>query len=373
MTLAGCATLEGTEAYRQRFARARAANHFRSAADLWLSSVGLGTYLGDADERTDTLYAAAITRAVELGCNVLDTAINYRHQRSERALGQALAACVRAGKITRDAVVVATKGGYIAFDETVPADPRAYVHAQFIATGLATSSDIVDWNCIAPRYIDAQVEQSLHNLGLESIDIYYLHNPEAQLQKRTRQDFYKQLEETFTILEGKVAAGKIRRYGTATWNGYRQAPTARDVLFLNDLIDIAERVGGPHHHFRVVQLPYNLAMMEALTQRNQRSGKTMISFLEAAHDVGITVMASASILQGRLAHQLPAAISEALNGLHSEAQRAIQFTRSTPGITTALVGMKSVAHVEQNLELTTIAPASLAQLERLFRSHPEQR
>ena len=365
--LAGYATLEGTTAYRQRFARLAAPTHFRSSADLWLSSVGLGTYLGDEDERTDALYAAAITRALEMGCNVLDTAINYRHQRSERTIGQALASGIREGKIIRDAVVVATKGGYIAFDGAVPADPRAYVHSQFIATGLATASDIVDWNCIAPRYIDAQVEHSLRNLGLECVDIYYLHNPEAQLQKRARADFYKQLEDTFTILEGKVAAGKIRRYGTATWNGYRQAPTARDVLFLGDIIEIAERVGGKQHHFKVVQLPYNLAMMEALTQRNQRSGNATVSFLEAAHEYGITVMASASILQGRLSHQLPASIGESLGGLRSDAQRAIQFTRSTPGITTALVGMKSVAHVEHNLELVKIPPASFEQFQKLFR------
>ena len=358
---------EGTAAYRQQCSRTSASAHFRSAPDLWLSSIGLGTYLGDADEHTDSLYMTAILRAVEMGCNVLDTAINYRHQRSERAVGHALAWGTRQGKITRDALVIATKGGYIAFDGTVPPDPRAYVHASFIATGLATADDIIDWNCIAPRYIDAQVEQSLRNLGVECVDIYYLHNPEAQLQKRTRTDFYKQLEETFTILEGKVAAGKIQRYGTATWNGYRQAPTARDVLFLSDLLEIAERVGGKHHHFKVVQLPYNLSMMEALTQRNQRNGKAMVSFLEAAHDAGITVMASASILQGRLSHQLPAAISDAFGGLHSDAQRAIQFTRSTPGITTALVGMKSVAHVEHNLELTKIPPASFDQFQKLFR------
>ena len=368
--LAGYATVEGTAAYRQRFARTCAEGHFRSSAELWLSSIGVGTYLGDADERTDALYAAAMTRAVEMGCNVLDTAINYRHQRSERVIGRVLATQIREGKVTRDAIVIATKGGYIAFDEAIPSDPRAYVHSTCIATGLATADDIVDWNCVAPRYIDAQVEQSLRNLGLESIDIYYLHNPEAQLQKRSRQDFYKQLEETFTILEGKVAAGKIRRYGTATWNGYRQAQTARDVLFLNDLIEIAERVGGKQHHFKVVQLPYNLAMMEALTQRNQSHGKATVSFLEAAHDCGITVMASASILQGRLSHQLPTTIGEALSGLHSDAQRAIQFARSTPGITTALVGMKSVAHVEHNLELTKVPPAPFDQFQKLFRDRP---
>jgi aryl-alcohol dehydrogenase-like predicted oxidoreductase len=78
-------------------------------------------------------------------------------------------------------------------------------------------------------------------------------------------------------------------------------------------------------------------------------------------------MASASILQGRLAHSLPITVSEALSGLQSDAQRALQFTRSTPGITTALVGMKSVAHVEHNLAVAKLPPASLEQFQKLFR------
>ena len=169
------------------------------------------------------------------------------------------------------------------------------------------------------------------------------------------------------MLEAQVASGTIRHYGTATWNGYRQQPTARDVLFLPDLLEIAERVGGQEHHFKIVQLPYNLGMTEALTQKNQRVGRAMLSVLEAAHQRGITVMASASILQGRLAHSLPTTVSDALSGLESDAQRALQFTRSTPGITTALVGMKSVAHVEHNLAVAQLPPASLEQFHKLFR------
>ena len=66
---------------------------------------------------------------------------------------------------------------------------------------------------------------------------------------------------------------------------------------------------------------------------------------------------------------LPTTIGEALSGLHSDAQCAIQFARSTPGIT-ILVGMKSVAHVEHNLELTKIPPASFDQFQKLFRDRP---
>lgn len=368
MTLLGYATSQGTTSYSQRFATTLASTHFRDSADhLKLSSIGLGTYLGEADARTDALYAAAIVRALECGCNVMDSAINYRHQRSERVIGQVLAALDREGLVKRAEVVVATKGGYLAFDGEVPPDPRVYVHTTFIKTGLVSPDDIVEWNCIATRYIDDQVERSLRNLGLECVDIYYLHNPEAQLQKWSRQEFYRRIAAAFTVLEAKVAEGKIRLYGTATWNGYRQPQSARESLSLADLVSIAKEVGGQGHHFKVVQLPYNLAMLEALTQRNQQVGNATVSFLEAAHSLGITVMASATIMQGQLVGRLPASIGEALSGLTSDAQRAIQFTRSTPGITTALVGMKSLEHVEHNLETAKVPPATMEQFHKLFR------
>lgn len=367
MTLPGQATPNGTATYQQRFAGKLALAHFRETLGLQFSSIGLGTYLGEADDATDAHYVTALARALECGCNVLDTAINYRHQRSERVLGRVLSVLQKEGLITRAEVIVATKGGYLAFDGTAPANPHAYVHETFIRSGLATADDIVEWNCIAPRYIDAQVEWSLANLGLESVDIYYLHNPEAQLQKCSRPEFFRRMESAFTLLEEKVAAGKVCSYGTATWNGYRQPNTTRDYLSLADLVGIAERVGGQGHHFKVIQLPYNLAMPEALTKQTQTLGKTSVSLLEAAHDLGVTVMASASLLQGKLAAQLPPFIGEALTGFSTDAQRALQFTRSTPGITTALVGMKSIAHVEENLVVAQAPLASMGQFQKLFR------
>jgi len=296
----------------------------------------------------------------EAGGNFIDTANIYTNGSSEKLVGEFIAG-------HREEVVVATKGGYLAFDGEVPPDPRVYVHTTFINTGLASSDDIVEWNCITARYIEDQVERSLTNLGLRCIDIYYLHNPEAQLHKWPRPEFYRRIAAAFTVLEAKVADGKIRCYGTATWNGYRQPQSAREYLSLADLVSIAKEVGGHGHHFKVVQLPYNLAMLEALTQRNQQVGNETVSFLEAAHSLGITVMASATIMQGRLVGRLPASIGEALSGLTSDAQRAIQFTRSTPGITTALVGMKSIEHVEHNLETAKVPPATLEQFHKLFR------
>ncbi|HTO11591.1 MAG TPA: aldo/keto reductase, partial [Candidatus Binatia bacterium] len=135
--LAGHATPDGTSRYVQRFKGRMPAEHFREIPDsIRASTLGLGTYLGREDEVTDGLYRQAVTRALERGINVLDTAVNYRHQRSERAVGAALAAAVKAGAVQRDEVIVASKGGYLAFDGEVPSDPRAYFGATYVRTGI---------------------------------------------------------------------------------------------------------------------------------------------------------------------------------------------------------------------------------------------
>src|SRR6185369_9989427 len=173
----------------------------------------------------------------------------------------------------------------------------------------------------------------------ETIDIYYIHNPEMQLGVVTREEFNSRLRAAFQMLEQNVKEGKILYYGTATWNGYRNPSTAVDFLDLSAIDSIAREVGGKDHHFRFIQLPYNLAMPEAFTQANQRVGNDMFSIIEAAEHLGITVVTSATIMQTRLAHNLPEEIREQFKGLHTDAQRSIQFVRSTPGVTTALVGM----------------------------------
>lgn len=369
MTLKGFATTEGTASYRGRFEGTAAEGHFRFEQGLWLSSVGLGTYLGDWDEETDRAYRDAITRAVELGVNVIDTAANYRFQRSERSVGEALKQLNAAG-FAREELVVCTKGGYLPFDSEPPAGQagvRAYVEETFVKTGVADYSDIVAGShCMTPRYLAHQVAQSLRNTGLETIDVYYVHNPETQLQVVERAEFDARLRAAFGQLERERAGGRIRFYGVATWNGFRAREGERGHHALETMWEAARAAGGEGHGFRFVQLPVNLGMPEALVAENQPHGGARISLLEAAKALGVTVVASASILQGKVARDLPERIRRPLGSLATDAQTAIQFTRSTPGVTTALVGMSRRAHVEENLQLASVAPASADDYGRLF-------
>jgi aryl-alcohol dehydrogenase-like predicted oxidoreductase len=374
MTLPGFATTEGTARFRERFRETAAGGHFRFEQNLWLSSIGTGTYLGGADDETDRSYAEAITRAVELGANVFDTASNYRFQRSERSVGEALRHLTEEG-FARDEMVVCTKGGYLPFDTHPPAGKegvRAYVEETFVKTGVVELSDIVAGShCMTPRYLAHQVAQSLGNMGLETIDVYYVHNPETQLQVVTREEFDRLLRAAFEQLERERAEGRIRFYGVATWNGFRVQAGARGHHSLERMLELAREAGGDEHGFRFVQLPFNLRMPEALVADNQSYEGAPVSLLEAAKALGVTVVASASILQGKVAADLPEHIREPLGSLATDAQTAIQFTRSTPGITTALVGMSRRAHVEENLKLARIAPASADDYRRLFAQNDE--
>ena len=374
MTLPGHATTEGTAAYRDRFRGAAAEGHFRFEQGLWLSSVGIGTYLGGADEETDRSYADAITRAVELGANVIDTAANYRYQRGERSVGEAIKNLTAAG-FSREELVVCTKGGYIPFDTHPPAGQagvRAYVEETFVKTGVIELSDIAAGShCMTPSYLSHQVAQSLRNMGLETIDVYYVHNPETQLQVFPEQEFYARLTFAFSHLERERAAGRIRFYGVATWNGFRAKQGTRGYHGLEDIWRLARAVGGEEHGFRFIQLPFNLAMPEALVAENQTYKGANVSLLEAAKALGVTVVASASIMQGQVARDLPERIREPLGSLSTDAQTAIQFTRSTPGVTTALVGMSRRAHVEENLQLARVPPAAAEDYGRLFRQSDE--
>ncbi len=355
--IAGRATLEGTQRFAKR--SSAAPGHFRVAMDgLTLSSIGVGTYLGPEDAATDAGYEACVAAALGSAVNVFDTAINYRGQRSERAIGRALAKAFASGAARRDEVFVSTKGGYLPHDAEDPRPGRRYVKETFLDPGVAPEEEVAQGcHCISPAYLGDQISRSRANLGLETIDLYYLHNVETQLEEIGREGFRARLARAIETLEGAVADGRIASWGLATWNGLRVPPEHPEHISLALVRDLAREVGGPSHHFRAVQLPVNLAMAHAVGFRSQSSEGARVPALDAAEALGLAAFGSASLLQGRLAVELPDAIVEAFREADSPARRALQFARSAPGMTTALVGTSSPVHAADNFGLAAVSPA----------------
>jgi aryl-alcohol dehydrogenase-like predicted oxidoreductase len=358
------ATPEGTRRYAARFPNG-AEGHFRDAQRLAVSSLGIGTYLGNPDEKTDRGYTEAIVEGVRRGINVIDAAINYRFQRSERSIGAALAELKTAG-FGRDEMVLCTKAGYLTPDGGMPADPNEYFFREYIQPGVLTAKDIVGGgHCMTPKFLKNQLGRSLRNMGVDCVDVFYLHNPETQLADIPKADFLERVREAFTFLESAVVAGELQYYGVATWNAFRQEPQAGDAMQLAELVQIAQEIAGGRHRFRFVQLPFNLGMTEALTLGNQMVAGHRKTIMEAADELDITVIASASLLQGQVASNLPEFVAEAL-GLANDAERALQFVRSAPGITTALVGMSRPEHSRANARLLGMPAATVDQFSKLF-------
>jgi aryl-alcohol dehydrogenase-like predicted oxidoreductase len=364
----GRATREGTQRYAGRFSHLP--EHFRATDGLALSSIALGTRRGRPGGSDDLLYRAAAFRALELGCNVLNTAHSDRMQTSERAIGSALASAFAEGIAARDEVCVVSKGGALVNDPDITDFFEARRHTQrtFIDSGVLDPAKVVQGFALDARFLRDQIERSRKNLRLETLDLYLIEEPEKHLRELGATNFRKRLVEVFEMLESAVRDGAIGAYGVATWDGFLVPASEREHLAVVDVFDAALEAGSGDHHMRAVQLPYGLALGDAAALDSQLGpdGKRT-ALLRSLRDTGTIVFASAPLFGGRVLGRIPDFVGQAFPEATSDAQVCLQFARSTEGISTAVVGMRDPDHVEENLATARFAPASSEVPAALFR------
>lgn len=358
--LPGRATPEGTAAYAE--AHPVSEGHYRAVGGLTLSSLGMGSYLGEVGEAENRAYEEAALYCLQNGVNVLDTAANYRDQQSERDLGRAIRRHVEAGG-DRAGFLVSSKAGFIHGD-AAERDTQTWLEREYLAPGVFERSEVAA-NChvLSPSFVLHQLERSRRNLGLGTIDVYYVHNPETQLGAGLPEEaFYTRMGEVFEALEGACEEGRIRAYGCATWTGLRMPPDHPEHMSLLRLVHEAgeahvRATGGKAsgHRFRAIQLPVNLAMTEAIEEPSQPWKMGQRPVLDCAADAGLYVMASAGLAQTRLAGHVPESWQEAL-GTGSELETCLQFARSVPGVHTALVGMGRPEHAREDVGWAAARP-----------------
>ena len=365
----GHATPDGTKKYAQRAAsQGRPAAHFKMFDGLCLSSIGMGTYLGQLTQEDDVAVENAVYQSLRSGAvNVVDTAINYRAMKSEKSIGKALLKLVKDGKISRDQVFISTKNGYVTNDGDYPnVDVMEYIHRMYIQTGVITADDIGSgYNVMNPNYLAKCIDKSLMNMHLSTIDLVYIHNAfESWNQDVSRQQFMEMLSKVFEVYEKYKAEDKVRYYGMATWTCFRVSQDSHEYLSLEQAVKSAESVGGRDHGFRFIQLPYNLAYSEALLLRNQSVGSERnLTILEAAAKLNVGVFTSIPLFQGRL---LGAQIPD-YGGLSDPVSKLVQIVRSSPSVIAPLIGQKKVEHVEENLKVADTPPLSGEQFKQAVR------
>ncbi len=366
----GRATLQGTQRFAARFPDLP--GHFRAPDRLCVSSLGLGTRSGEIGGGDDLLYRQALPQLLEGGVNLIDTALSDRMQTSERALGAALARALREGVAARDEIVIVTKGGLLTPDPErarSTAEARRNLIASYVETGLVPPERIAGGVlCLEPAFLRDQIERSRRNLRLETLDVWCLEQPELALREFGGQAFQHVMCRAFEALEAAVRDRQIAAYGLCTWDGFLRPHTDPGHLSLLDLFQWALDVGGADHHLRAIQLPYSLVMAEALRLPSQLGpAGGVAAVLSALQGTGSLVLASAPLAQGRAFGRLPDFVRECLPGPRSDAQLFLQFARSSPGVTAAIVGMRETAHIAQNLALARVPVASPEAIETLFK------
>ena len=357
------ATTAGTGRYIDRFDPQP--GQYRDVLDLHWSSVGIGTYLGGVDDETDTQVTNAVRAAVNGGINVIDTAANYRRGRGEIAVGKALGGIFEADEASRDELIVCTKAGYL------PTSADVFKETYLGQDGIG-ESDLVGGNhCIHPSYIRDRIAKSLEALGIDKIDVFYVHNPEAQLAHVDRPEFDKRLQAAFEVLEQEADAGRIGCYGLATWRAFRASPGQQGYISIAGAKALAKRAAGDRSdRFRCVQMPLSITMPGAVQRPTQWVGDASVPAVAAARILGLAVCASGSIGQGKAPKMNDSLVKWLGDDLTDDNRRALQFTRSASGLTTALVGMKQPDHVKANLEIQRRLPLSRPVFELMFRKTP---
>jgi aryl-alcohol dehydrogenase-like predicted oxidoreductase len=357
----GFASNEGTKKFRDNaIKKGKSYLHFKEFDDLILSSIGMGTYLGDLSKEDDTDIENALYESVKShAINVIDSAINYRAMKSEKSIGRSITRLVNDGIISRDEIFVSTKNGYITNDGDYPMlDVWEYIQRMYISTGIIKAEDISSgYNVLKPAYIEKCIERSRFNLKLDTLDLVYVHNAfESWHQDVSKDKFFEMLSKVFEIYEKFRSLNKIRYYGMATWTCFRVSEENKEYLSLAEVYNIAKNIGGIDHGFRFIQLPYNLAYSEALFLKNQNvRNEKKLTILEAAKRLKIGVFSSVPLLQGKL---IQTKIPDYSEGLTDPIMKLVQIIRSSPSIIAPLIGQKKMDHVNNNNKISEVPPLS---------------
>ena len=359
-----------------------------------VSLVGFGTYrVGYSAALGAPESGQALEQALRKGINLIDTSSNYGNGQSELLIGKTLAKLSGENVVSRESLVVVSKGGYIQGNNLELAQKREQEGTPF--PEITKFGDGV-WHCIHPEFLADQLDRTLARLQLETLDVFLIHNPEYMLKKfemdnaspeHATQIFYDRIAKSFEFLETCVAAGKINAYGVSS-NTMGYANEDYSAVSLTRLVEIAKRI-SPQNHFKVVQFPLNWIEVAPVALPVNDEGNSTVDFarangmgvllnrpFNAMYNNGLirltrpTVPAGAQLdsdAQKGLANWTKLALDlEALGKKHLEnkigyedaplSQIVLATLMWQPGVTSVLCGARKIAYL-QDLEEACARPA----------------
>ena len=327
-----------------------AADHRRRLGPWSVSSIGWGTNSGELRNIVDLKVESALPEVITGGINFLDTSPAYRHRRSQAAIGRALPRLLASGAVRREQLVFASHVGFVALDRREE-DAQEFFRRQVLPDSGLEDADFVAgaWS-MHPRWIRAQLDLACRLLGLEHIDLLYVDAPEIALKQEGPERWKALLMSAFAELESLVSEGRIGAWGIASLEGFTGNDTRRAPLQLPTLLEWARHAGGGSTGLCTIQAPFSLAQLDLLNPADE--GQPTLQ--ETLSSTGLCFTGMLSLGQGQLCQDLPQYLHPAMPGCRTDAQRALQFARSTQGVTSALVGMKTREHIQELCQLSAL-------------------
>jgi aryl-alcohol dehydrogenase-like predicted oxidoreductase len=300
---------------------------------LQVSRIAFGTWQlgGDWGEFEEDTAIAAIRRARALGVNFFDTAQAYGFGASERLLGKALRDELTTN---RDELVIATKGGLRMTD-----------------TGLVRDA--------SPEWLREGVNASLTALGIDHIDLYQVHWPDAKVP----------VAETAGALRDLVAEGKIGHVGVSNYSAEQMAEFAKTLP--------VETVQPPYHLFRREieddVLPYSQANnVGVLVYGPLAHGLLSGTLNEKSTFASDDWRSKSAVFTGDTYRHNLAAV-RALEKLAADrgvtvSQLAIAWTLANPAVHVAIVGARRANHIEESIASVdvSLSNADLAEIDKIM-------
>ncbi|EMO34000.1 oxidoreductase, aldo/keto reductase family protein [Leptospira santarosai str. HAI821] len=263
-------------------------NPYFSFRGRTLSRIAFGCYRVGLESPE---HETAMELSFSEGFNVIDTSSNYGNGESESLVGKVLRKKIATGELKRERVFIITKAGYIQgrnlqIVTELEKQNREFPEITYYSEGC--------YHCIHPSFLEDQLERSLNRLGLETVDVFLLHNPEYFLMDREKhnvpkekaaEQYYERIRNAFRFLEQKRKEGKILYYGISS-NTFPEDPEKYTATSLTRILKIAKEIqdelGLEESGFAVVQFPGNLLENGFLDPKFE--GKNLVSLI---HENGL--------------------------------------------------------------------------------------
>lgn len=286
------ATPEGTRSYFQRLENKNIPEHAiktLGSTNFHVSNIGFGGY---RVHHNSIEHAKALRYALLNGFNLIDTSSNYTDGGSEMLIGNLLDEMLEREEIYREEIVIISKVGYIQSQNMELVKQAAADGTPF--------PEVVEyqdtcWHCIHPDFLENQLSLTLERLRVSALDVYLLHNPEYYLSDKQRHNgidieeaqksYYQRLGKAFEWMEEKVAEGKIKAYGISS-NTLPAKQNDFQFTSLEEIIKTAKNISS-QNYFKVIQFPFNLFEVGALTEKNN-AGQTLLDFAKH-HNLGTLI------------------------------------------------------------------------------------